>query len=796
MRGSRGRRHAFQIIGATIATLLLGSVFPIWADPPHDLSQYFGFRSLEIIKLQQRSGNLLAVDLTHDGLLDLVAVDNSNSRIDLLQQLQPVPSPDRSPLSVNGVPDTGRFQHHKISLDKAVAALSTGDFNGDGRTDLVYLGVPDRLIVRFQPEAGEWTERETFRLPDVQVSRGAIAAGDLNGDQRDDIIVLGKQSTYILYQGADGKFAPPVRLMNTSDKLSGAHIGDLDGDDRNDLCYLADEEGTKLLCFRQQGSDGRLGPEIRFELGRPRATTLRNIDGRPGLEILTIDSQTGRLRIQQIGAPRPAADGIPSRIVQFGFGQQGVGRDRDLATGDVNGDGLVDIVVTDPEAAQMIVFLQTPKLGLDLGTTFPGLVGTTQVRIGDLDGDGQAEVIVHSPREKIVGVSRMQDGRLTFPQPVPTDREPVAIELADLDEDGHPEIVYIGKERTGTETRYQLRALKLASAAANDFTWKPFVFPADEAGETAPKREGRQSFALTLRSDPERLASLDANRDGRPDFLIFQGLDRPPLFLRSDKSGDLIPVTGEGGITLGNVSPGAVFLGQLEEPAILVAQNNFARNLRLNERDQWQVVDQYNAAESAARIAGTAIIDLDGQPGNEIVLVDLGVNKLRILREQDGMYRPWKEVDIGSFPYKSAHVADLNGDGRNDLLLFGMGKLGVLSAGQNDLQLVELGTYESHLEKIHFADVIGGDLNQDGRVDVALIDTRSQFVEILDYTPEVGLRSALHFRVFESKGLAGADDIGSEPRESIIADVTGDGRADLILLAHDRVLVYPQDSGE
>src|SRR5690606_10835233 len=129
-----------------------------------------------------------------------------------------------------------------------------------------------------------------------------------------------------------------------------------------------------------------------------------------------------------------------------------------------------------------------------------------------------------------------------------------------------------------------------------------------------------------------------------------------------------------------------------------------------------------------------------------------------------------KEVDIGSFPYKSAHVADLNGDGRNDLLLFGMGKLGVLSAGQNDLQLVELGTYESHLEKIHFADVIGGDLNQDGRVDVALIDTRSQFVEILDYTPEVGLRSALHFRVFESKGLAGADDIGSEPRESIIAD--------------------------
>ena len=30
----------------------------------------------------------------------------------------------------------------------------------------------------------------------------------------------------------------------------------------------------------------------------------------------------------------------------------------------------------------------------------------------------------------------------------------------------------------------------------------------------------------------------------------------------------------------------------------------------------------------------------------------------------------------------------------------------------------------------------------------------------------------------------------------MIADVTGDGKADLILLSHDRVLVYPQDDGK
>jgi hypothetical protein len=41
-----------------------------------------------------------------------------------------------------------------------------------------------------------------------------------------------------------------------------------------------------------------------------------------------------------------------------------------------------------------------------------------------------------------------------------------------------------------------------------------------------------------------------------------------------------------------------------------------------------------------------------------------------------------------------------------------------------------------------------------------------------------------------------AADRGLQPREGLIVDVTGDGRADLLLLCHDRLLVYPQDAGE
>src|SRR6185369_11333882 len=170
--------------------------------------------------------------------------------------------------------------------------------------------------------------------------------------------------------------------------------------------------------------------------------------------------------------------------------------------------------------------------------------------------------------------------------------------------------------------------------------------------------------------------------------------------------------------------------------------------------------------------------------------------KLRVLRRESNVYRPWREVEIGAFPYKSTHVADLNGDGRDDLLVFGTGKFGVLYAGQSDPRLKTLSSFETKLEQTHFTDVVAGDLNGDGQIDIAALDTKSQFVEILNYHPETGLRHALYFKVFEAKSLVSEERTGSEPREAVIADVTGDGLPDLVVLSHDRVLLYPQDNGK
>ena len=54
----------------------------------------------------------------------------------------------------------------------------------------------------------------------------------------------------------------------------------------------------------------------------------------------------------------------------------------------------------------------------------------------------------------------------------------------------------------------------------------------------------------------------------------------------------------------------------------------------------------------------------------------------------------------------------------------------------------------------------------------------------------------MRFKIFEEKSYREGESRSStriEPRDIKIADVTGDGKNDLVTLIHDRIIIYPQD---
>ena len=65
----------------------------------NELSQFYGFKPIEMVKLSNRSANLVAGDLNKDGLTDLAIADNAHSRIDLLLQraAKPANAPTAKP---------------------------------------------------------------------------------------------------------------------------------------------------------------------------------------------------------------------------------------------------------------------------------------------------------------------------------------------------------------------------------------------------------------------------------------------------------------------------------------------------------------------------------------------------------------------------------------------------------------------------------------------------------------------------------------------------------------------------
>jgi hypothetical protein len=765
------------------ACLLLGpyaSAQDAKKDAKPKLADYFGFQALEIYKLEHRIGNLLLRDLDGDKTDDIVVSDNGRSRIDLLLSTKK-PDDDQSNRPFrkdpNDLPYDHRMRLAHIPVNKEVVSLDTGDFNGDGKPDLVFYGTPAEVVILFNEGSGRFGNPKRISTGDGSEAASALTVGDFDQDGRDDLVLMAEGDLVFVYQTAPGTLGEPERVPHTAAKPWLIKAVDINGDGAKDLVLL--DTGTdQPIHIRFATEEKKLGPEQRFAVEIPRAIAFGQVDDEPGMEILTIEAQSGRakvLKLDQSGADESNKRG---RLTFFGL-PQGTERGRSLGLGDLDGDGKKDVVVTDPAGSQVWVYLQSGRLGLSAGQTFPSFVGARAVHLADLNGDRKDEVYVLSEQEKQIGQSEFVRGRLSFPTPLPITGEPVGMEIADLDGNKTPEILYITRtKRDGREDAYELRALTR-----------------DKAGSFAPFKWGAvEAVALPgVKAVPAAIESVDVNQDGQADLLIFNEY-LPAQLLLGRKGMVPLPFTGGLGPLTGATAAGVSPMN-LDGPALLVAQNTFARRILLDPKGHWDIKDQFNSGRNTAQILGAATLDTDGDGSKEIVLFDKTSKSLLFLAQKEGVYRPSGTLLVGAINFQGMSVADFDGDGRDDLLIAGSDRFAVLQTGLKGLRLNAIASFEPRRNEARLSDLAVGDVNGDGCPDVVFSDIGEQSLEIATYTGDKELIPALTFKIFERKIFHNASDT-IEPRDMGIGDVNGDGRADIVLIAHDRVLVYRQDPGQ
>jgi FG-GAP-like repeat len=771
-------RFARSYLGSSIilSFLFIGEIAS--AQPPAPkLADYFGFLPLELYKLDTRIGNLQLKDLDGDKIDDIIVSNNSRSRIDLFLSTKK-PADDKASRPFRKDPNEleydRRMRLSSITVNKEVVSIDTGDFNGDEKPDLVFYGTPAEVTILFNDGKGGFSESKKIPSGDLVQKQSALSVGDLDQDGRDDLALLGDKELVFIYQTATGVLSEPERVPHTASTPWLIKTVDIDGDMAKDV-VIVDTEGDHPIHIRFATDEKKLGPEQRFALDMPHAIAFGQLDGKGGSEILVLEGQSGRGRV--LALDQSAADDANKRgRLAFFALPQGNERGRSLDVGDLNGDKRKDVIVTDPTNAQVWVYLQTGHSGLSAGQTFPSLGNARTVRILEGD-DGQADVYVLSEQEKQVGRSTFQNGRLSFPSPLALEGDPVSMDVADLDGDKTPEIVYVARTKPGLDS-FELRA---ASREAG--------------GELKSKKWGQvASVELSgVTAVPSAIKTVDVNQDGRSDLLIFKDYGAPVLVL-SQKDGPPRLFSASLG-PLSTAAPAGVSIMNLNGPATLVAQNTFARRVLLDADGLWKIKDQYNAGRNSAQIQGAAALDTDGDGTKEVVLLDRGSRSLLFLSLRDGVYRPSGTLSVGAINFAGLHVADLDGDSRDDLMIAGTDRFGVLQTGRQGQRLKSIATYETKRTEAKLADLAVGDLNADGSPDVVFTDIGEQSLEIASYAGDPELLSGITFKLFERKTFRPGGD-GTEPRDMAIGDIDGDGRSDIVLIVHDRVIVLRQDPGQ
>jgi hypothetical protein len=218
------------------------------------------------------------------------------------------------------------------------------------------------------------------------------------------------------------------------------------------------------------------------------------------------------------------------------------------------------------------------------------------------------------------------------------------------------------------------------------------------------------------------------------------------------------------------------------------------------------VVDQYNAKSTETQVstvAAFALEDEDAEDKPVIALLDGQKGKLQILKAgDDGTYRFEKEVEVGKWgmaTHLKMLAADVGPGAEASIVLFDSEKFALLSPprdGRGADHLEQLFSYETKIKDGSYGNMVAGDINSDGNMDIALVEYKKNHIEILALDSSGQPVPAMRFRIFEEKSYRddkGRTKAGVEPREMAIADVTNDGKADLITIIHDRVIVYPQD---
>ena len=287
----------------------------------------------------------------------------------------------------------------------APTSLALADLNRDGRRDIVvsYAGI-DQVGLFTQDSMGVFT-----LAPDLIGDASSIASpvdvvvSDLDGDGDDDLAVSSQTvpAVAVFLQSSSGAFssAPDLSLAMPSDTEGALRLAavDLDGDGRTDLAAARGDALRLDMFYQSRPGDFRSQSTLLSDSAtqeNARFVQPGDFDGDGDLDLAFANAREDHVSIYlqtNPGVFEPSANGV----IGAGFFDGVLA----LATGDLDGDGDLDLAAALTGASQLAVAYQTAPGEFtfdpmtDIVGTFPLPFRPRSVAIGDFNDDGMLDLV-------------------------------------------------------------------------------------------------------------------------------------------------------------------------------------------------------------------------------------------------------------------------------------------------------------------------------------------------------------------------------------------------------------------
>ena len=581
----------------------------------------------------------------------------------------------------------------------AVHGVAVGDVTGDHKADVVL--ATDLGVNVFRQRGG--TLSRPFVVPRT-VGAYSVELADMNRDGRLDIVVRG--GTWI-------RIARSLRRgFHTSNATGGRQAdvdaGDVTGDRLPDL-VTAGYNG-RLRVFRQRTNGS---------FGRPRLP--RTIHGASGVEVVDM-THDGRLDIAVVNG------GFVEVLAQKRKGRlaapavvPGIDYPAGLEAFDLSGDGRMDLIVRGQESVGVVLQDRRATLqGFDLYLSYRELSRDPDaVAAGDVTGDGRPDLVAagslarglfffrqlpQPPRPEPPPPPHAAPPRPPGPPPpgplqfrpvqaLPLERSPSALAIGDVSDDRRNDVL------AGTSGEHQTDGRLYGLLQEGDGSLRaPFSFGADASG----------------RVEAVAIGDLDGDGDGDVATAGYPGIAVYTEHARQLASEPwLIPGTwGSSRVAIvdfdGNRLKDLLFTRRgLSPGGLFVARNRGG---------------SFTVSRLLKDSTFLDFVDITGDRREDVVSMFGSTGSLTVHRRlaRGGFARPKTYILNHPFP-SAAGIGDVTGDGRNDAVVSGnegwpASTLMVLA--QNRAGTLDPPTSMPAMENSHY--VVVRDMNRDGRQDVVV----------------------------------------------------------------------------